>query len=98
MSRDTWNIEDGPLRGLYRDKENGWLFGVCAGLAEYFNFRTGTLRLIAFISLLIFFWPTVLIYLGITLLVREKPLIYAGGRREREFWNSCRSRDHRCHP
>ena len=38
MSRDTWHLDYGPLRGLYRDRENGWIFGVCAGLAERFDF------------------------------------------------------------
>jgi phage shock protein PspC (stress-responsive transcriptional regulator) len=55
MNRDTWNIDFGPLRGLYRDRENGWIFGVCAGVADRFNFRTGTVRLIAIISLVLFF-------------------------------------------
>jgi len=86
MSRDTWNLDFGPLRGLYRDRENGWIFGVCAGIADRFHFRTGTVRLITIISLVLFFWPTVLIYLGATLLLREKPLIYSGSYREYEFW------------
>lgn len=86
MSRDTWNLDHGPLRGLYRDRENGWIFGVCAGLAERFNFRTGTVRIIAVICLILFFWATTLIYIGATLLFREKPLIYSGREREYEFW------------
>lgn len=86
MSRDTWNMDFGPLRGLYRDRENGWIFGVCAGLAGCFNFRTGTVRIIAVICLILFFWATVLVYIGATLLFREKPLIYSGRQREYEFW------------
>lgn len=86
MSRDTWNMDFGPLRGLYRDRENGWIFGVCAGLADCFNFRTGTVRTIAVICLIIFFWATVLVYIGATLLFREKPLIYSGRQQEYEFW------------
>jgi len=86
MSRDTWNRDFGPLRGLYRDTENGWIFGVCAGLADRFNFRTGTVRIIAIISLILFFWVTVLTYIGATLLLREKPLIYSGRQQEYEFW------------
>ena len=90
MSRDRWNLDNGPLRGLYRDRENGWIFGVCAGVAEYFNFRTGTVRLLTVISLFFFFLPTVLVYFGMTLLFREKPLTYSGRCREYEFWRrSC---------
>ena len=94
MSRDTWNLDYGPLRGLYRDRENGWIFGVCAGLADRFNFRTGTVRIIAVISLVLFFWPAALIYLGATMLLREKPLIYSGRVRENDFW---RDRHHHHH-
>ena len=86
MSRSTWNLDHGPLRGLYRDRENGWIFGVCAGVAEFFNFRTGTVRLIAGISLILFFWLTVLIYIAATLLLLEKPLIYSGKYAEQAFW------------
>lgn len=86
MSRGTWNLDCGPLRGLYRDRENGWIFGVCAGIADFGNFRTGTVRVIAVVCLLLFFWPTVLIYLGTVLLFREKPLIYSGRQNEYDFW------------
>ena len=86
MTRGTWNLDHGPLRGLYRDRENGWIFGVCAGIADFGNFRTGTIRLIAIICLLLFFWPTVLAYIGAVLLFREKPLIYSGRQDEYDFW------------
>ncbi|MCH7820840.1 MAG: PspC domain-containing protein [Proteobacteria bacterium] len=86
MSQRTWNIDFGPLRGLYRDCDNAWVFGVCAGMADRFNFRLGTVRIIAVICLGLFFWLTVVIYIGATMLIREKPLIYAGTRTEFEFW------------
>ena len=92
MSRDTWNLDHGPLRGLYRDRENGWIFGVCAGIADYLNFRTGTVRVIAAVSLCIFTVLTAFLYIAATLLIREKPLIYRGHREEYDFW---RRRDYR---
>lgn len=97
MNRDTWKMDYGPLRGLYRDRENGWIFGVCAGIAERFDFRTGTVRLIALICLALFFWITVLAYIGATLLLKEKPLIYAGSSREYEFWRCERRHDRWSH-
>ncbi len=93
MSRDTWNTDYGPWRGFYRDRENGWVFGVCAGLADRFNFRAGTVRIIALISLLLFFWLTAALYLGATLLIKEKPLVYSGHNSENEFWHRYK-RDH----
>ena len=44
MNKDTWNLDYGPLQGLYRDRENGWIFGVCAGLAEYFGLDPTVVR------------------------------------------------------
>ncbi len=93
MSRDTWNTDYGPWSGFYRDRENGWVFGVCAGLADRFNFRVGTVRIIALISLLLFFWLSAALYLGATLLIKEKPLVYSGHNSENEFWHRYK-RDH----
>ncbi len=87
MSRDTWDLDYGPLRGFYRDREQGWIFGVCAGLADRFNFRVGTVRVIAIIAFLLFSWLTLALYLGATLLIREKPLVYSGRKSEYEFWH-----------
>ena len=86
MTQRTWNLDYGPLRGLYRDQENAWIFGVCAGIADRFNFRLSTVRIIAIISLVLFFWLTAAIYVAATLLIREKPLVYSGRRSEYDFW------------
>jgi phage shock protein C len=91
MSRGTWDTDFGPLRGFYRDRENGWVAGVCAGIADRFNFRLGTVRVIAVISLLLFFWLTAAVYLAAILLIREKPLVYSGQRSEYDFWRTYRS-------
>lgn len=93
MSRATWNSDYGPLRGFYRDRENGWIFGVCAGVADRFNFKVGTIRVIAVISMFLFSWLTAAVYLGATLLIREKPLVYSGHNTEDEFWRRY-GRDH----
>ena len=97
MSRHSWNLDNGSLRGMYRDRDNGWIFGVCAGIADFANFRVGTVRLIAVICLLVFFWLTVLVYIAATLLFREKPLIYSGRRAEYEFWSRRAARDRWTH-
>ena len=86
MSQRMWNSDYGPLRGFYRDNDRGWIFGVCAGIADRFNFRLGTVRVIAIISFLLFSWLTAAIYIGATLLVKDKPLIYSGRETEFDFW------------
>lgn len=56
MNKRAWNSDHGPLRGFYRDSDSGWIFGVCAGIADRFNLRVGTVRIIAIILLLLFTW------------------------------------------
>ena len=94
MSESNWKSYGGQFTGLYRDRENAWIFGVCAGVADRFNLQVAAVRLIAIVSLLVFFWLTVAVYIGATLLIKEKPLIYSGRRNESEFWRRC-SRAHR---
>lgn len=84
--RKAWERYDTMRRGLYRDRENGWIFGVCAGLAERFDFNALVVRIVAVVALLVFTVPTVLAYIAATILIRERPLIYRGGSAEREFW------------
>ena len=86
MSQNTWNIDYGPLRGLYRDRESAWVFGICAGIADRFNLRLSTVRVIAVVGLLLVFWLTVAIYIAAMLLIKEKPLLYSGRQTEYEFW------------
>lgn len=86
MTDRTWNVDHGPLRGFYRDRENGWIFGVCAGLADRFNLNVGAVRIIAIIALMLFTLMTTIVYLGATFLIREKPLVYSGRESEYDFW------------
>ncbi len=86
MTHRTWNSDHGPLRGLYRDRENGWFFGVCAGIADRFNLHLCAVRALAVVGLVLFFWATALLYVVAAVLIREKPLIYSGRASESEFW------------
>lgn len=91
MSRGAWDIDGSGLRGLYRDRENGWIYGVCAGIADRFDLDVLMVRAIAVISLILFFWLTAAIYIAAILLIREKPLIYSGRHEEYEFWKRRRA-------
>ena len=71
--------------GLYKDSENGMLMGVCAGIANYFDFSRNGVRLIAVFSALFMFWPTVVAYAVAGMVLRDRPLYYRGPD-ERRFW------------
>jgi phage shock protein C len=95
MNNET--SESRACRGLYRDRENGWIFGVCAGLADYLDVPVVIVRVIAGAGLLFFFWITVITYVAATLLLREKPLTWSGRCQEYEFWRRRGSDDRWSH-
>lgn len=86
MSYGPRGAYDYRSEGIFRDRDNGWIFGVCAGLADYFGIRVGVVRIIAALSLCLFFWPTAIAYIAATLMIRERPLIYRGRAPEYDFW------------
>lgn len=59
-------------RKIMLDKENAWVFGVCAGLADYLNLDTAIVRVIGIVAAL--FFPKVMIagYLVAWLILDEK--------------------------
>jgi phage shock protein PspC (stress-responsive transcriptional regulator) len=62
--------------GLYRSRD-GLLFGVCKGLAEYFNLSVFWTRVVAVIILLCTgLWPVVGVYLLAALLMKRAPMWY----------------------
>jgi len=75
-------------RRLYRDKDRAWFFGVCAGVSEFFDVELWVVRLLTIISLLVFTMATIMGYLALAFLLKEKPLRYYGPEAERHFWNS----------
>lgn len=74
--------------GLYRSR-NGKIFGVCRGLAEYFDFSVFWTRVVAF-ALLLFsgLWPVVGLYLIATLIMKPEPVIPIQTDDQQEFYDS----------
>ena len=82
-------------KGLYRSR-NGAIFGVCRGIAEYFDFSVFWTRTI--VVLLVFMtglWPLTAIYLLAALLMKPEPVIAIESEGEREFYDSYASSRHR---
>lgn len=79
---------DSPTR-LYRDSERGMIFGVCAGVADYFGFRRAAVRWLTVIFSM--FMPmTILIYLALAILLPRKPISLYKDHQEEVFWRSVR--------
>ncbi len=64
--------EPGPRR-LYRDRENGFVAGVCAGIADYFGFDVTITRIVVVIGLFVFLPTTLVAYFVLALLLPTKP-------------------------
>jgi phage shock protein C len=79
-----------PRTTLYRDKHNGKLMGVCAGIADYTGVNVFWVRLIAFLSM----WPTggasLLIYFVAGFLLNKKPPYLYRDESEQKYWQGIR--------
>ncbi len=61
-------------RKLYRNRTNRMIFGVCAGLAEFFGIDPTVVRLVFVAGALLGFGSFVLIYLVMFFVVPEEPV------------------------
>lgn len=87
MNREFLEDLVARTRGLRRDRENGLFYGVCAGLSERFRWPLTTVRMFAVLLLIVFFVPTVVVYLVAAMLLPAKPLTFHGDR-EDVFWRT----------
>jgi phage shock protein PspC (stress-responsive transcriptional regulator) len=81
-----------PAHRIYRDSERGVILGVCAGMAECFDWPVWLTRAGA-LALGWFFPVTVVVtYFVAALIMPERPLRYCGDGDERSCWQSRRHR------
>ncbi len=78
---------------VYRDREAGWLLGVCSGLAGSLGLKVSGVRIVVFIALLIEPLTTTLAYVLAGLLLPERPLRYYGDAEDR-LWDRRSRRAH----
>ena len=76
---------------LYRDTRHGMLFGVCAGIADYFGVQRWAVRIGAVFGLMLFTLPTLFAYgIASALLPRKPGQIYESTAAE-TFWRRVRT-------
>jgi phage shock protein C len=73
---------------LFRDKENGMIAGVCAGIAEYFGLNRKGVRLVTFLFMLFppFFAFVVISYIVLAIVLPVKPSNLFENTEQAEFW------------
>lgn len=82
-------------RRLYRSRK-GIIWGVCRGVAEFFNFRVGWVRFLAVaILLLTGIWPIAAIYVIAGLLMKPEPVIPPQSEEQQDFYDSYTNNRHR---
>lgn len=75
-------------RGMYRSRD-GFVLGVCKGIAEYFDFSVFWIRTITVIGLILTgLWPIAGIYFIAALLMKLEPVIPIGTEDEEEFYDT----------
>ena len=80
-----------PRTRFYRDKQNGKLMGVCAGIADYTGVDVLWVRLGAvFLSLMGMGGIILPAYLLVGLFAEKRPAQLYGNREEQQFWQGVR--------
>jgi phage shock protein C len=79
-----------PRTTLYRDKHNGKLMGVCAGIADYTGINVLWVRLAAVASLFVTSGTTVPLYLIAGVLLNKKPPYLYRDASEQKYWQGVR--------
>ena len=78
------------LSRLYRNRQDGILFGVCAGIADYFGVRPWVVRGLVIIAMLMFPPPTLLAYVITAMVVPRAPEKLYKTDEEQSFWRGVR--------
>lgn len=79
-----------PRTTLYRDKQNGKLMGVCAGIADYTGIDVFWLRLVAVASLFVTSGSSIFIYFIAGFLLNKKPPYLYRDESEQKYWQGVR--------
>jgi len=88
-----WNTEQNdrpsPSR-LYRNRRDGMILGVCAGIADYFGVQRWVVRVLWVGGLLMFPPPTIIGYFLLALLLPKMPEHLYENKDEEHFWRDVR--------
>jgi phage shock protein C len=76
---------------FYKDKRNGKIMGVCAGIADYTGFDVALVRIFMFMALWLSGFSILPVYFVAGLIADDKPRELAGESAEdRQFWQGVR--------
>jgi len=73
----------------YRDKQNGKIAGVCAGIADYTGIDALIIRIIFVVAAFAFGWP-IFAYIAMALFADKKPTALYEAGDDKQFWQQVR--------
>ena len=79
---------------LWRNPGAGRVFGVCAGLADYFGIDAFPVRAAAVVGLIFFSVPVLIGYVLLSLILPARPASLYRTPAEEEFWRAVTTRPH----
>ena len=89
--KSSEHLETSPSRRrLYRDPQNGWFGGVCAGIADYLGLNRAIVRILVFILAVPFTLTICAAYIILAMMLRHRPDGLFRDREEEKFWQSVR--------
>jgi phage shock protein C len=68
------------MKKLYRSNKNKVIAGVCSGLGEYFEISPKIFRVLFIIGLLFGFFPSIVVYLIMWVVIEESPINKTGSK------------------
>ncbi len=77
---------------LWRNPASGKVFGVCAGMADYFGLEPFVVRAVAVVGLIIFSVPMLVGYFLLALILPARPPSLYRSPSEEEFWRAVTTR------
>src|SRR3546814_18356811 len=90
MRSSDWSSDVCSSDLLYLNTERGVIFGVCAGLADYFGISRFFVRIVAVIALFMFPPPTLFCYFMAAFLIPRAPTYHSESDAQKEFWRKIR--------
>ncbi|MXZ43521.1 MAG: PspC domain-containing protein [Gammaproteobacteria bacterium] len=71
--RHREDLDERPIRRLYRDPDNGPLFGVCTGVADYLGIEPWIVRLLTVLGAIFVHWFVIPAYIVAIFVMDKKP-------------------------
>ncbi|WP_431855680.1 envelope stress response membrane protein PspC [Azospirillum sp.] len=93
MTQDNRNPGPSPFDSpnphrLYRNPRNGYVAGVCAGIADYFGIQPFLIRLAMVVGVFVFSVPVLIAYVIAALALPSRPERLYRSQEDEEFWRT----------